>query len=63
MIDDELVNSTSLSRAEVSLGGGLLHLQAMQLIISPSNAIKNKNSSNKFVHSSSLRRIAAAALR
>ena len=35
MIDDELVNSTSLSRAEVSLGGGLLHLQAMQLIVSP----------------------------
>ena len=24
MIDDELVNSTSLSRAEVSFGGGLL---------------------------------------
>ena len=29
MIDDELVNSTSLSRAEVSLGGGLLPLQAI----------------------------------
>ena len=58
MIDDELVNSTSLSRAEVSLGGGLLHLQAMQLIISPTKF-------NKFVLSSSrlLRRIAAAALR